>query len=403
MIITCLVVLGSAVFAIFCWLGTRSGTGGPWGLLGVYREACLMILDGLPGAGKSYYASRVATEWLANGHPVVTNLKLNSLPFDPLATWGEYKLLDGEEFRPVGTGEYRKEVITSVKGRKEVLVEVMRLPALEVVDQVKLRNQGKHVLLLVDECHDFFGEGAAEKKPLEMSSWIATHRHRNVSVLLTTQHYSQIHAAIRKRCQEFRHVENLVKHPELGKFLWMFGRNIHVAYSCPNKGGAPDPKKELRTAVEHFKVRKRHAQHYQSAQFNSAENGRLVINGASSAWRRYLASFVVLCVVVRMVSAGVASFGSFGGKPRAQAAKLLPVVPDPVVESKVVLDSCEQHDGWVELTCRRPKSSELVMLPVVGGNLEDWLDRVGQSIDVSSSTLSTIGAYQPGLKVRVKL
>lgn len=184
----------------------------------------LQIWDGLPGMGKSYCLAYNQIQWRLAGHPVVTNLKIRSMPFLLInrkarqKQWGEYVLLDDQDF---------------------VCTQYTEPGFIRKLAEVKERNPGKHILLVIDEVPDYYPaeESRTLSKPLQM--WLRKHRHMDTSIIVTAQSYDMMATAFRKLAARFRHHKNLVGDPVLNILLWWFSDNFHMAYSVTGVRGKP--------------------------------------------------------------------------------------------------------------------------------------------------------------------
>lgn len=197
-----------------------------WGGPVIYpaQEPFLQIWDGVPGTGKSYCLAYNQVEWRLAGHPVVTNLKIRAMPFlwfrrkKRMAEWGEYVYLQDSDFECDQDTEPR---------------------FIQILNEVKARNPGKHILCVIDEAPDFYPQEDSRtlSKPLKM--WVRKHRHQDISLVLTAQSYDMIATVFRKLAKRYRIHKNLVGDPVLEKLLWWFGDNFHMAYSVTASRGKP--------------------------------------------------------------------------------------------------------------------------------------------------------------------
>lgn len=145
------------------------------------------LLIGRPGSGKSYEAVvHHIMPALESGRMVVTNLPLN---LDIIAAI-EHSYLS--LIRSVGSSRIEGKLVPAFGSLKHFDCEWR--------DD---KNRGP--LYVIDECHKPFPKG---KTPLEIDEWFAEHRHLGVDVLLITQSYRKISAAIVDMVQVSYRVSN---------------------------------------------------------------------------------------------------------------------------------------------------------------------------------------------------
>jgi hypothetical protein len=266
-------------------------------VFGHFNEASLVIAEGLPGSGKSYESNSAQVEWLLSGNPVVTNLRIRSIPKFRVTPPGEYLFLEDADF------DLDKE------GRTRLISKLF---------DIKQRFPSSHPLLVIDECHDIFNaRNWKDNDKGGFFSWIAQHRHMGISVLLITQHHGMLDKALRVRAQEFWWFENLVKDSKLGAWLWIIGRNVHRRVCFANKGGAPG---KLGYSVKLFKIRKKKAQRYSSGQIHKIGLAD-TFRGRSDMPRKVVVSCMIGMLVVLI------AFGSRALANRIKVPAYLPSVP----------------------------------------------------------------------------
>ena len=284
-------------------------------LLGVHKEAALEVWTGLPGGGKSYQAAQLQVAWIEAGHPVVTNLKIQALPYSPLrdglkfgSARGEYVLADDEQFSGVDPvlGEDGKPIVDQVldsdgqpvydKSGKPKQVRRVKLKLLRLVEEVQKRNPGKHVLVVIDEAHNYYpaSNTMGGRTPDAIKVFLRQHRHMSCSILAVVQNHAMLDNNFLRLAQCFRHHKNLVKDSWLQVVLWWWGDNFHLAYSMANQGGKPFQREKF--ARKWFKIKKTKATFYSTIQMHASDlRGQMaVVRGKAlrPLWLLLLCSFV---------------------------------------------------------------------------------------------------------------
>lgn len=313
-------------------------------LLCWYKEAVLAITEGVPGSGKSFWANIKQVEWLLAGQPVLTNLRIKSIPKWRVGQPGEYVFLEDTDFDINSLG---------------------KLPLLEKLSDIKERFPKSHPLVVIDECHDIFN--ARNWKVNDKGgffSWIAQHRHMGVSVLLITQDYSNIDKFLRGRCQEFQRVENLVKDPKLGWFLWVIGKNIHRSIFFPNKKGAPNERKSYGFKI--FFIKGRAAARYSSGQMH-----KLSLKDTFHRPSDLPRKLVVLFVFCMLVWGGAIGSRFLKAGPKEENDEIeFEVVEAPLFEAKIE-GAFLQDDRVVLMTDQGD-------VLTTSTDIYEWQDRIGE-------------------------
>jgi len=153
-------------------------SGGCWG------ASVINLLLGAPGGGKSYEATVFhILPALAKGRRVVTNLPLSLDAFGALDP--SYPALI--EVVQASKGKPKKD---GTKPRPFSVVE-------DYADEWR-HADGFGPLFVIDECHFALPKGETDRA---VEEWYSMHRHFNVDVLLITQSYGKISAAIRDLVQ----------------------------------------------------------------------------------------------------------------------------------------------------------------------------------------------------------
>ena len=142
------------------------------------------LLLGAPGGGKSYEATVYhILPALQKGRKVVTNLPLSVQAFAAL----DSAYADLIEIRTTSKGGKKKDGAPS---RVFSVVE-------DYADEWR-HADGFGPLFVIDECHFALPKGETDRA---VEEWYSMHRHYNVDVLLITQSYGKISAAVRDLVQ----------------------------------------------------------------------------------------------------------------------------------------------------------------------------------------------------------
>jgi len=163
-------------------------------------------VDGLPGSGKSYFATYQIKSQSEDYHKVLTNI-------DSFKFYDNVSALD-------------------FNGLKSILQDCKDLYDLDqediVLRQILLDNdlisKDKPLLIVIDEAHNFF-----DKKDDLLTWFITYHRHLYIDVYLITQTYSLLHYSYHKLIQEYIHALPQDRQLFGGKFKYQ--KHIAVPYN----------------------------------------------------------------------------------------------------------------------------------------------------------------------------
>lgn len=157
----------------------------------------LVFNEGLPGGGKTYDAVKEhVLPALKKGRKVFA--RINGLKHDLIA---EHLELPVDEVR---------RLLVHVPNE-----DVLRLHEIAENDS----------LVLVDECHDFY---VASIKPLapQVEKFFAEHRHAGMDIVLISQWYKRLHAAVRARVERKTIFQKLTAVGMKGKYLATFYHTV---------------------------------------------------------------------------------------------------------------------------------------------------------------------------------
>ena len=173
-----------------------------------FLQPAIYGLTGKPGAGKSYFATRliIAEITTGNNRPIVTNVPINK------SKLREYV---GKDFYyyPLETYTDNKAFFTN-RG----YYNIENLPPSQNVDFAPLlKDNDEGVLFIVDEAHLYFNARNWKHMPQATISYITTIRHVGDSLVWMCQRFSDIDSQIRGKTQAFHVLRNLEKE-KLGMF-----------------------------------------------------------------------------------------------------------------------------------------------------------------------------------------
>jgi len=163
------------------------------------------LLLGAPGGGKSYEAVvQHVLPALEKGRKVITNLPLLLEAFANI----DSRFSDLIELRT----ESKKEGTTGIKGEDRAWRPFEH--EFDYGDPWR-RADGIGALYIIDECHLVLPKGSTRK---QVEEWFSLHRHENSDVLLITQSYGKISAAIRDLVQVVYRVRKNVALGSMGSY-----------------------------------------------------------------------------------------------------------------------------------------------------------------------------------------
>lgn len=173
-----------------------------------FLQPAIYGLTGKPGAGKSYFATRLIIAEITSGknRPIVTNVPINK------SKLREYV---GKDFYyyPLETYTDNKAFFTN-RG----YYNIENLPPSQNVDFAPLlKDNDEGVLFIVDEAHLYFNARNWKHMPQATISYITTIRHVGDSLVWMCQRFSDIDSQIRGKTQAFHVLRNLEKE-KLGMF-----------------------------------------------------------------------------------------------------------------------------------------------------------------------------------------
>lgn len=173
-----------------------------------FLQPAIFGLTGKPGAGKSYFATRliIAEITKGNNRPIVSNVPIN------VRRLREYC---GKDFYyyPLETYTDNKAFFTN-RGS----YHITDLPTSENIDfKPLIREDDDGVLFIIDEAHLYFNARNWKNMPQATISYITTIRHIGDSLVWMCQKFSDIDSQIRGKTQAFHLLRNLEKE-KLGMF-----------------------------------------------------------------------------------------------------------------------------------------------------------------------------------------
>jgi hypothetical protein len=177
----------------------------------------LHLVDGTPGAGKSYFAVRQVDAALAAGKVVVTNV-----PLSP----------DFAE-RAARAHPLRRLSRRAVARRAELYrSRVLVTRSLEEVLRVRVAGAGEgRAVVVLDEAHRWLNSRMWGKDTgrADVIAWVSGHRHLGLDVFLISQHIEDIDKQVRNRVEYRVRLRNLRRVKVAG--VRLFPCNFFVAVS----------------------------------------------------------------------------------------------------------------------------------------------------------------------------
>ena len=167
-----------------------------------FLQPAIFGLTGKPGAGKSYFATRLIIAEIKEGknRPIVSNVPINKKKLR------EYV---GKDFfyYPLDTYTDNKAFFSN-RGYYNLDVEDL---GANVDFAPLLKEDDEGVLFIIDEAHLYFNARNWKHMPQATISYISTIRHVGDSLIWMCQKYSDIDSQIRGKTQAFHVLRNLAK------------------------------------------------------------------------------------------------------------------------------------------------------------------------------------------------
>lgn len=175
------------------------------------------LLLGAPGGGKSYEAVvHHILPAIAQGRKVITNLPVNVAEFEKLHP-GAAALFDlritTKAPRPVNLETVQDTQRVTLGGQTWRPIPFWH-PA-DFADEWRHPEKGYGPLYVIDECHIPL---PVRGTMIQVEEWFSLHRHHNADVLLITQSYGKINAAIRDLVQVVYRVRKNVALGSMGSY-----------------------------------------------------------------------------------------------------------------------------------------------------------------------------------------
>lgn len=178
-------------------------------------ETAIEYVGGLPGGGKSMYATKLIVDELIHGHrPIITNCALR------IGKTQEYLKQIGVNVN-VAERVYlleRDEVKEFYLRRNHDLMLPLP-PAGEIyMDWTPSQNDNQSAggcFIVIDECHNYFHPHAFEKVKMTpehpLFQWASQHRKLKDKCIFVTQSIENVHVSVRRLGQQFHYIRNLRK------------------------------------------------------------------------------------------------------------------------------------------------------------------------------------------------
>lgn len=177
----------------------------------------IYLVDGTPGAGKSYYSVCRIVDALAAGKVVVTNVPLSDDWAERAASANPMRRLSRRAIRRRAE-RYRDRVLVT-----RSLEEVMRV-------RVVGAGEGRAVVVL-DEAHRWLNSRmwGKDTSRADVVEWVSAHRHYGFDIYLISQHIEDIDKQVRNRVEYRVRLRNLKRVKVAG--VRVFPCNFFVAIS----------------------------------------------------------------------------------------------------------------------------------------------------------------------------
>lgn len=172
------------------------------------NEPFVVLIYGLPGAGKSYTAAAIAYDWLKAGFPVFANMRL--VP--------DSKCKGPYQFNDDMSAEWFE---TLVAWREQT---------------------DKHTLAVLDEAQLLFNARAFKTFPKSALSVLSQHRRLGLSLVVVTQHPELVDTNFRRLAAYGVQCYNLSRFPMFGSLIRLCTRNLHFRAITVFTGGAAGEK-----------------------------------------------------------------------------------------------------------------------------------------------------------------
>lgn len=257
-----------------------------------FLQPAIFGLTGKPGAGKSYFATRLIIAEITKGknRTIVTNVPIN-----------KKKLRD---YCRKDFFLYSLQTYTDNKAfwtnRGYYQLEDINLES-NIDFKERLRDDDDGVLFIIDEAHLYFNSRNWKHMPQSTISYITTIRHCGDSLVWMSQKYSDIDSQIRGKTQAFHLLRNLSKE-KLGWFKRGSGfRCYQYLEECHISSHGGDTQRAVQDFTYPFKIEI--AECYNTSLFNKSHDKKYKIKGINLQYVIY-ACVALFCLLLYWVAKG---------------------------------------------------------------------------------------------------
>ena len=257
-----------------------------------FLQPAIFGLTGKPGAGKSYFATRLIIAEITKGknRPIVTNVPINK------AKLRDYCKKDFYLY-PLETYTDNKAFFTN---RGNYKLKDINLDAnIDFAEHLQEDDEG--VLFIIDEAHLYFHARNWKHMPQATISYITTIRHAGDSLIWMCQKFTDIDSQIRGKTQAFHLLRNLSKE-KLGWFKRGSGfRCYQYLEECHISSHGGDIQRAAQDFTYPFKLEI--AECYNTSLFNKSHDKKYKVSGINLKYVIY-AIILVFCGLLYWVAQG---------------------------------------------------------------------------------------------------
>lgn len=298
-----------------------------------FLQPAIFGLTGKPGAGKSYFATRVIIAEIMEGknRPIVSNVPINK---------EKLRQYVGKDFYyyPLDTYTDNKAFFAN---RGYYNLEVDDLGA-NVDFAPLLKEDDDGVLFIIDEAHLYFNARNWKHMPQATISYISTIRHVGDSLIWMCQKYSDIDSQIRGKTQAFHVLRNLSKE-KLGIFKRGSGFRCYQ-YLEENHISAHGGDVQRSTQDFTYPFKLEIAECYNTSLFNKSHDSKYKVKGIPLKYAIYALITLFL---------GVLYWVSQGGIQDTIANVIMPDVLSEQLSEDVSLQSAPEQNNSNIITLPR--------------------------------------------------
>ena len=305
-----------------------------------FLQPAIYGLTGKPGAGKSYFATRLIIAEIKEGknRPIVSNVPINKKKLREFVGKDFY-------YYPLDTYTDNKAFFSN-RGYYNLDVEDL---GANVDFAPLLKEDDEGVLFIIDEAHLYFNARNWKHMPQATISYISTIRHVGDSLIWMCQKYSDIDSQIRGKTQAFHVLRNLAKE-KIGFFKRGTGFRCYQ-YLEENHISAHGGDVQRASQDFQYSFDLKIAECYSTSLFNKSHDKKYKIKAIPLKYAIY---------ALVLVFAGVLYWVSQGGIQDTIKAVVMPdVLSDQISQDVNALENADNNSSIITLPATDPFEANL--------------------------------------------